>query len=1797
MMMGCLIFCLGLAARSGAQTVTLQAAADSTLKQSPANQNRGSDPTLQLAGDGRVLVRFDQTAISAAVGSGRLVSASLELFVHSANGSWGPDGRPIEAHLVTAGWTEAGVTWNCAIDTSPANNKPDCATRWDGGSFDDDATDSVVETAAEHVWVPFDVTADVATFLGGTPNQGWLIVKADDDQSGKADYGSREGTAAERPRLVLLVESAAHDQVPPSLAITSPGQPILVNDPAPAVVVEYADGGSGVDLATLQVLVDGQDVTPSCTPGPQTASCRAPTLATGNHSVQARLTDHAGNAAQASAAFQLLLGPGPHLVTLQTVGDTYLRKGDANKNFGTEPILRVREGGQNRALVQFDGASLASTLRGATVVSAALELHVEKNGRNWGKTGRTVDAHRLTAAWTETGATWNCPNDSNPTNDRADCAAQWAGGSFAATPTASVLHTRDLTGWVHFDVTADVAAFATGAPDFGWLLKKTNEKQSGRMDYDSRQGTAGEGPRLVVVFTTPTTGDTTPPTVTIIDPGKGSFVGTAIPLIRASYSDVGSGIDITAVRVLVDGVDRTAEAAVASSSLELTPVSPLAAGGHTVSVQVRDVAGNAAQDDGAFTVDTTPPSLAVTAPAGPVVDNPSPAVALSFSDAAAGVAAASLRVQVDGVDVTASCTVGTATATCLVGPLAAGSHDVEATIEDGAGNRGMASRTFALLLDQTAPSLGIVRPAALVSGEASPAIELHYSDAESGVDPASLRVEVDGTALAGCAAGPAVATCTPSPLSRGRHSLTARIADVRGNFAQASLDFAVIFPLTVAFVTPQEDSVSPTPVVRVTGTVSAGATAVMVNGVAATLAAGTFAVDSLGLHDGANTLVAVARDVQGNVGTAAIRVFADTVPPQISITSPAGGAQVTTPAVTVTGLVNDLTIGTISESEVAVTVNGLPATVANRSFLVAGVPLAPGSNRLTATATDRAGNRNTATVEVVLESRTGVPTLAAVAGDGQTAPILTALPQPLVVEVRDGAGQPLVGAQVVYRVVQGNGTLAGGNRLALVTTDGQGRAAVSWTLGSRAGVATHRVRATAVGVVGDVSFLAVVSPGPAAAIHPLSGNDQRGAVGDELARPLIAVVFDAGGNALAGVPVTFRSQDGGGKFGGAESAVVTTDRNGQAAVRLRLGPAPGLDNHLIEASFSGLANQPAGFKASSFLPGDPASTRITGVVVDNQGAPVPGVTLRLRDSTLTTVTDGQGQFRLSGVPVGRVFVIADASTATRPGTWASLEYELFTLPGVENTLDRPIYLLPLDLPHGVLVDEIHGGTVTLPEVPGFALDIAPGSVTFPGGGRSGVISVTAVHADRIPMAPGAGMQPRLIVTIQPAGALFDPPAAMTLPNTDGLAPGTVTELFSFDHELGAFVAIGTGTVSEDGAVLRSDPGFGVLKAGWHCGSPPGGSGASATLGVSITTPPPVLVCRDEHNQPVPRAIQATGGPPLDAEYSWDIGDGGIATLSPSGGGLCRDQTQCDTRASAGAQPGRTQATVTIRCTTTGATMQDQIDVVNPGVVIDSVNICGNQIQTRLLPDGANLNGQLTLRMVGADGSRSVFFQAQRAAGTYTDTFNNFNGLPRQREFTQLEAVWHVGDCDVVAHTDAHFMYLGNIRHTQYNCPSSGDGTCAGGGQVSACFTDAGCHYQGPDNVPGRWVNQVTNPAFGTGCGSTPTRGNVQIEAFCLRGHPPTGACLGASIFRAGGGITAHCGGGVNTGTVAVSPAWLASVLPCGSNLCIMLPDGGVQKTVTDRCPACGTTRIDNFSDSGACGIGDLAGSAPTLRLY
>jgi hypothetical protein len=125
--------------------------------------------------------------------------------------------------------------------------------------------------------------------------------------------------------------------------------------------------------------------------------------------------------------------------------------------------------------VGFDPSAITAAVGSGSLVSARLELFIASNAGNWGSEGRTVDAHRLTLPWTESGATWNCPTDANPANSAPDCAVQWAGGSFEEEPSDTVLHTNDLAGWVGFDVTADVDAFLAGGDLPGWLVKKTEE--------------------------------------------------------------------------------------------------------------------------------------------------------------------------------------------------------------------------------------------------------------------------------------------------------------------------------------------------------------------------------------------------------------------------------------------------------------------------------------------------------------------------------------------------------------------------------------------------------------------------------------------------------------------------------------------------------------------------------------------------------------------------------------------------------------------------------------------------------------------------------------------------------------------------------------------------------------------------------------------------------------------------------------------------------------------------------------------------------------------------------------------------------------------------------------------------------------------------------------------------------------------------------------------------------------------------------------------------------------------------
>jgi len=191
----------------------LFSAKDSFVREGLQESNEGASKVLRVMGTGpinnRVLVGFDETQLETALGEKTLDSAKLKIFVVDNDGRW-QEGQSVLVHSLTKPWqegissnapfanfvgTQKGVTWDCS-------SEEDCAN-WDGGSFKAIVTDTVViSNDISGKWIEFDVTKDILAYLDGVPNYGWVIMKSDEDSSGRINIAARE-TQANIPQLEL----------------------------------------------------------------------------------------------------------------------------------------------------------------------------------------------------------------------------------------------------------------------------------------------------------------------------------------------------------------------------------------------------------------------------------------------------------------------------------------------------------------------------------------------------------------------------------------------------------------------------------------------------------------------------------------------------------------------------------------------------------------------------------------------------------------------------------------------------------------------------------------------------------------------------------------------------------------------------------------------------------------------------------------------------------------------------------------------------------------------------------------------------------------------------------------------------------------------------------------------------------------------------------------------------------------------------------------------------------------------------------------------------------------------------------------------------------------------------------------------------------------------------------------------------------------------------------------------------------------------------------------------------------
>ena len=189
--------------------------------------------------------------------------------------------------------------------------------------------------------------------------------------------------------------------------------------------------------------------------------------------------------------------------------DSFLRESIKNVNEGGNSFLRVMGIGDtnNRALIAFDQKVLKEIASDKTLESAKLRLFIVSNDGPW-ENGQGLSLHMVDSDWTEgtatnapygsiigtqKGTTWNCSSD-------AEC-ADWSGGKFVEIPTDTVTITNDIDGqWIEFDVTQDVLDFLTDSENNGWIIMKTNEDVSGRVNFAAKEASDNK-PQLSLTFT------------------------------------------------------------------------------------------------------------------------------------------------------------------------------------------------------------------------------------------------------------------------------------------------------------------------------------------------------------------------------------------------------------------------------------------------------------------------------------------------------------------------------------------------------------------------------------------------------------------------------------------------------------------------------------------------------------------------------------------------------------------------------------------------------------------------------------------------------------------------------------------------------------------------------------------------------------------------------------------------------------------------------------------------------------------------------------------------------------------------------------------------------------------------------------------------------------------------------------------------------------------------------------------------------------------------------------------------
>lgn len=453
--------------------------------------------------------------------------------------------------------------------------------------------------------------------------------------------------------------------------------------------------------------------------------------------------------------------------------------------------------------------------------------------------------------------------------------------------------------------------------------------------------------------------DTLPPQTALIISGLAAGatnqVLTSTDTLELLAADAGAGVTET-----LYAVDGATVPSVYVSTFSLAP------GAHTLSFHSLDRLGND-ETPRAFNLTVLPPdqdspTLALTPADGAAVTSARPVVAASYADAS-GVDAGSVRLSLDGVDVTSAAVV-TASSAAYVPPsdLAQGSHTATAQAADFAGNVTTAAATF--VIDSIAPATELLvngLPAGATNLVVITTDTIGLSAADGGTGVLETLYALDGATV------PLVFNSTFS-LSAGTHELSFQSRDRAGNLEILQTAALVVLGEDVTHpnlsLTPPNGSTVTTATPRIVALysdsergVDSTSARLSLDGVfvatpAFVTASSMSFTPGAALSQGTHTVTVFVSDLAGNAASASSTFFIDSLPPVTALLVNGLSAGSTNLVLASTDAVSfaatDAGVGVL---ETRYSVDGASESVFGAAFF-----LSPGNLTLAFRSLDREGN-------------------------------------------------------------------------------------------------------------------------------------------------------------------------------------------------------------------------------------------------------------------------------------------------------------------------------------------------------------------------------------------------------------------------------------------------------------------------------------------------------------------------------------------------------------------------------------------------------------------------------------------------------------------------------------------------------------------------------------------------------------------------------------------------------------------------------------------------------------------------